>query len=100
MSHCVISLSASRDLNAISDYFLARNIEAGERLLKEFNQKCQNLMQFPNMGKQYSSIREGLRGMPLDGYIIFYRVLGDGVEIMRVVNGRQDLEALFNDGNE
>lgn len=100
MSRCVISPSASRDLNAISDYFLARNIEAGERLLREFNHKCQNLMQFPNMGKQYSNIREELRGLPLDGYIIFYRVLGDGVEIMRVVSGRQDLEALFSNGDE
>lgn len=100
MSRCVISPSASRDLNAISDYFLERNIEAGERLLREFNQKCQNLMRFPNMGKQYSSIREGLRGVPLDGYIIFYRLLGDGVEIIRVVSGRQDLEVLFSDRNE
>jgi toxin ParE1/3/4 len=97
MSRCIISPSASRDLNAISDYFLAQNIEAGERLLREFNQKCQNLMRFPNMGKQYSIIREGLRGVPLDGYIIFYRLLADGVEILRVVNGRQDLEALFRD---
>lgn len=100
MSRCVISPSASRDLNTISDYFLERNIEAGEQLLREFNQKCQNLMQFPNMGRQYFSIREGLRGIPLNGYIIFYRLLTDGVEIMRVVSGRQDLKGLFSDGDE
>ena len=80
----MISPSASRDLNAISDYFLERNIEAGERLLREFDQKCQNLMRFPNMGKQYSSILEGLRGVPLNGYIIFYRTLADELEILRV----------------
>lgn len=95
MSRCVISPSASRDLNAIVDYFVEHNIEAGERLLKEFNQKCQNLTRFPNLGKRYAQIREDLRGVPLDGYIIFYRVQGDDVEILRVVSGRQDLEALF-----
>ncbi len=97
MSRCVISPSASRDLNAISNYFVERNIEAGEQLLKEFNQKCQNLIRFPNMGKLYSRIQEGLRGVPLDGYIIFYRTTNAGIEVLRVLNGRQDLEALFDD---
>ncbi|ARI84480.1 type II toxin-antitoxin system RelE/ParE family toxin [Microcystis aeruginosa] len=35
--------------------------------------------------------------MPLDGYIIFYRVTDDTVEILRIVSGRQDLEALFSE---
>ncbi len=97
MSHCVIAPLASRDLNDIADYFVERNIEAGERLLLEFNQKCQNLVSFPNMGKSYTRIRSGLRGVPLNGYIIFYRMLADGIEILRVVSGRQDLEVLFDD---
>jgi toxin ParE1/3/4 len=97
MSRCVISPSASRDLNAIVDYFVEHNIEAGERLLKEFNRKCQNLIQFPNLGRQYFQIRAGLRGLPLDGYIIFYRTINDGIEVLRVVSGRQDLAVLFED---
>jgi toxin ParE1/3/4 len=97
MSRCVISPSASRDLNEIADYFLEHNIEAGERLLQDFNQKCRKLLQFPNLGKRYAQLREDLRGLPLDGYIIFYRVQPDGVEILRVVSGRQDLAALFED---
>jgi toxin ParE1/3/4 len=36
-----------------------------------------------------------MRGLPLNGYIIFYQVVDNNVEILRVVNGRQDLEALF-----
>jgi toxin ParE1/3/4 len=97
MSICVIAPKASRDLNAISDYFVEKNIEAGERLLKEFEQKCQNLIKFPKMGKSYSKIRTNLRGVPLGGYIIFYQIIPDGIEVLRVVNGRKDLEALFDD---
>ena len=52
---------------------------------------------FPNMGRSYPRLKLGLRGVPLDGYIVFYRVLDDGVEIVRVVSGRQDLEVLFLD---
>ncbi|MEH2244114.1 type II toxin-antitoxin system RelE/ParE family toxin [Nostoc sp.] len=37
MSNYIISPSASRDLNEIADYFLTRNLEAGEKLFREFN---------------------------------------------------------------
>jgi toxin ParE1/3/4 len=97
LKRCVITLKASRDLNEISDYFVARNIEAGERLLRSFNEKCVLLTQFPNMGKRYSEIRLWLRGVPLKNYIIFYEVLEDEITILRVVSGSQDLEVLFDE---
>ncbi len=95
MSNYIISPSATRDLNQIADYFLVRNLEAGEKLFKEFNRKCQNLANFPEMGRSYSYIKPSLRGLALNGYIIIYQVIDDGVEILRVVSGRQDLESLF-----
>jgi toxin ParE1/3/4 len=98
MSNLIISPSASRDLNQIADYFLEVNLEAGENLFQEFNKKCQKLAIFPNMGRSYSQIRDDLRGLPLDGYIILYKVIDDGIEILRIVSGRQDLESLFADG--
>lgn len=97
MSNCFISPLASRDLDSIADYYVTRNIEAGETLLKEFTRKCKNLVRFPNLGRSYDHIRPGMRGIPLEGYIIFYQVIDAGVEILRVVGGRQDLEALFPD---
>jgi toxin ParE1/3/4 len=93
----VIALKASQDLNVISDYFVSRNIEKGERLLQEFNQKCLKLLQFPKMGRSYAAIRPLLRGVPLDGYIILYELQEDGITILRVVNGRQNLETLFDE---
>lgn len=97
MNQCYLSPSASRDLNDIADYFLAYNIEAGEALFREFTRKCKNLIQFPRLGRSYEWLRPGVRGIPLDGYIIFYQVVDDGIEILRVVGGRQDLQAVFND---
>lgn len=60
MSQYVISLPAARDLQAIADYFAAENVEAGEHLLQVFNRKCQQLVSFPNMGRQYEDLRPGL----------------------------------------
>jgi toxin ParE1/3/4 len=53
MSRCSIAPSAIRDLDDISDYFLERNIQAGEKFLQEFTKKCRNLATFPTMGKSY-----------------------------------------------
>ena len=96
MIRCSIAPSAVRDLDDISDYFLERNIKAGEQILQEFTKKCRNLATFPTMGKSYADIRFDLRGIPLQGYIILYRLINDdGLEIVRVVNARQDLQSLF-----
>jgi toxin ParE1/3/4 len=90
----IISPAASQDLDEIADYFLSRNIEAGEQFFAEFNKKCQNLAKFPNMGRTYAEIEPSLRGVPLDSYIILYRVIADRVEIVRVVSGYRDLGTL------
>ncbi|NJK48769.1 type II toxin-antitoxin system RelE/ParE family toxin [Candidatus Gracilibacteria bacterium] len=97
MNRFIIAPSASRDLDRIAEYFLERNVNAGEKLFRDFNQKCFNLLKFPNLGRSYNHIRPNLRGLPLDGYIIFYQVVDESVEILRIVNGRQDLETLFAD---
>jgi toxin ParE1/3/4 len=89
-----IAASASQDLDRISEYYTSHSIEAGERLFQEFNRKCQNLVQFPNMGRSYGHIMPMLRGLPLDGYIIFDQVTEKAVTL-HVVNGSQDIETLL-----
>ncbi|MBW4608209.1 MAG: type II toxin-antitoxin system RelE/ParE family toxin [Hassallia sp. WJT32-NPBG1] len=93
----VIAVEASQDLDEILDYFLQRNVDAGERFIREFNKKCQNLAQFPNIGRSYANFDPTLRGIALDGYIIFYRVFEDRLVIVRVISGYRDLESVFKD---
>lgn len=95
MREYIISQPAIRDLELISSYFADVNVEAGERLLQEFSKRCQQLASFPNIGRSYDDLQVGLRGLPLDGYIILYRATEDRIEIVRVANGRQDLRSLF-----
>lgn len=72
-------------------------MEAGEQFFREFNRKSQQLVTFPNSGKSYAEIHSDLRGLPLEGYIIFYRLLDDGIEILRVVSGRRNLPSVFDE---
>jgi toxin ParE1/3/4 len=95
MSRYQINALAVQDLDEISDQFAKTNIEAGEQFFQNFQRKCRMLVTFTKSGKSYDVIRPGLRGLPIDGYIIFYRILEDGVEILRVLSGRRDLPSLF-----
>ncbi len=100
MANYSISEEAIRDLDEISDYFASRSIEAGERFVKRFADKCKNLVKFPNIGRIYTEILPNLRGIPLDGYIILYQVVQKDVEIVRVVSGYRDLESLFSEDED
>ena len=57
MKNLIITLPACRDLEAISDYFLASSVEAGDRFVKAFEQKCQHLARFPYIGKSYPQLK-------------------------------------------
>ena len=38
---------------------------------------------------------DGLRSLPVENYLIFYRVRDDTVEVLRVIHGARDLGAIF-----
>ena len=100
VNRCILSPTALRDLNDISSYFTQQNIEAGERVVALFTEKCTRLIDFPDIGKSYEFLRSGIRGIPLEGYIIFYRFVETDIIILRVVSGRQNLANLFADDEE
>ncbi len=97
MARYSINVLATQDLNDIANYFATYNVEAGEKFFQSFNQKWKQLVSFPNNGKNYEEIYPNLKGIPLSGYIIFYRIIDDGIEILRVISERRDLPAIFTD---
>lgn len=99
MNQYIISPEAIQDLKDITDYLANFNMETAENLLNEFEKKCRYLVQFPRIGKSYSHIRHYLRSLPFNGYIIFYRLGNNTIEIMRVIKGNRDLEAILSEEN-
>ncbi len=63
MNQYILSQAASRDLEDIIDYLSAKDIDIGEQFLAEFNQKCRNLVRFPNIGRRYEHLSPRLRGL-------------------------------------
>jgi toxin ParE1/3/4 len=95
MKRLVITIDASRDLSEITDYFLEKSIEAGDKFVERFSGKCQYLAEFPYLGRSYNQLAPDLRGIALMEYIIFYQIVGEGVEILRVVSGYRNLQTIF-----
>ena len=90
-----ITAPASQDLEEISDYFLERSVDAGDRFVEAFGQKCQHIVRFPFIGKSYSHIRPELRGVLFMDYIVFYSVSDDSIDILRIVSGYRNLQGIF-----
>jgi toxin ParE1/3/4 len=67
---------------------------AADRVLDEIEGKFDALGDFPEIGVARDDVRPGLRMLVSGAYVILYRVGADGVDIVRVVHGRRDLEAL------
>jgi toxin ParE1/3/4 len=44
-------------------------------------------------GRERRELRRDLRSFPVGSYLIFYVALADGIEVVRVMNGRQDIGA-------
>jgi toxin ParE1/3/4 len=47
------------------------------------------------MGPARDDIRPGQRYLVSGSYLLLYRILGDDIEIVRIVHGRRDLYGLF-----
>ena len=86
---------ARHDLIDIWDHIAADNPEAADAVLDRIDKGCLGLLDHPHLGPARNDIRPGLRYLIVGDYVILYRVLDDGVEIVRIVHGRRDLFNLF-----
>jgi toxin ParE1/3/4 len=76
-------------------YIFERNPDAAVALAHEFEQKFVNLSRFPSIGRDRSNLIKGLRSIVLGNYVVFYRIEADRVTIMRILDGRRDIDAEF-----
>ena len=86
---------AEEDLIEIWLYIAHDDVRAADRLLDEIEGKFSLLADQPSLGPARPDIAKGLRYFPVRRYLILYREITDGVEIVRVVHGARDVPALM-----
>jgi toxin ParE1/3/4 len=82
-----------RDLDSIWSYIAADSVRAADRLLDRIGKAFEMLVHTPLAGRERPELGRGLRSFAVGNYVIFYVARSDGVEIVRVLNGRQDIAA-------
>lgn len=89
----IISKQAIVDLEEIWFYTVEKwSIEQADRyhslIFDEVNFNCRNI----DAGKPMNHIRKGYRVSKVKSHLIFYRVVNDVVEIIRILHERMDID--------
>lgn len=69
---------------------------AGTGFTAKIRDRCRSFAALPGiLGTARPEIAVGLRSFPFRGYVILFRYLGNSLEIVNVLNGRRDFQAVF-----
>lgn len=84
---------ADHDLDSIWDFIASHSIRAADKQIARIGEIFEMLLENPLAGRERPELRADLRSFPAGNYVIFYVPLPDGIEIIRVMHGRQDIGA-------
>ena len=84
---------ADLDLDSIWNFIAADDIQAADRQINRIGEVFQMLVENPLAGRERSELRRDLRSFPVGSYVVFYTPISDGIEVARVMNSRQDIDA-------
>ena len=92
------SRQADRDLLGIADYIARDNAARASSFVRELRSACARLGDMPAATLARPDLAPGLRMKAFGNYLIFLKIEGDYVLIVRVVHSARFLPAVF--GND
>ena len=92
-----LSAQAESELNEIWSHVGSESGsgDIADRLLDSIGVHLRILGENPYIGRSRADLRPGFRSLPAGSYMLFYRVDGDDVLILRVLHGRRDIGSLL-----
>lgn len=82
---------AEQDLIEIWLYVAQDNPSAADKLLDRFEEAGRLLAKNPELGPERPDIAPGFRYFPVGRYILLYRKISQGIELVRVTHGARSL---------
>lgn len=95
MSTYRVTDQAQADLGEIWDAIAEFNEKAADRLISKLVNRFSALARFPESGRMRPDLAPDIRCALVKPYAIFYRIIEERVEILRVFHGARDLRSLF-----
>ena len=87
--------TSRKDYRAIWGYIAKDNPGAADALLRQLDSTLQMLSDHPHAGQRRPELRPRLRSLPVGNYLIFYRPMRNGIELVRVLHGARNLRKEF-----
>ncbi len=81
------TLQSDGDIESIGDYIAQDSPRAALKWIGEIEEKLEAIAAAPGIGMERPEVQKGLRTIAFGNYLICYRQIADGVEILRVFHG-------------
>ena len=95
-----LSKLAESDLTDIWIYIASHDQRSADAQIDRIVERLVMLSQFQNAGRKREELAQGLKSFPVDNYVIFYRVIDNGIEVIRVLHGSRDILPMFKNADE
>jgi toxin ParE1/3/4 len=86
---------AEADLVDIWRYIAQDSPANADRMLDCINETLNRLAAMPFMGQARFDLAPGLRIFPVGSYLIFFRPIENGIEVIRVLHGNRNITGRF-----
>ena len=97
MPQAIRTPSAEQDLRDIAYYIAVKDGRplTADRVVDGIIAKCEEYAGKPNLGTAAPDLGKGFRLFRFKRWVIIYRAIDDGIEILRIVDGARDYPSLF-----
>jgi len=83
---------ALEDLLHIWGHIASRNSEVvADRVYDRIDEACRLLEQHPRLGRVRPEIAEGARSLVVERWLVIYRLIPGGVQVVRIIDGAREL---------
>ncbi len=86
---------AELDLLDIWGYIADDSLDRADDFLDRLEGKLQALARNPGLGRRRDELLPGLQSFPLGNYVVFYQVIENGIDVIRILHGARDVEDVF-----
>ena len=91
MSQVVLSPKAKSDLGVIWDYTLEEwDVEQAEKYVRELWATMQSQTCDHSSSTDISDVRPGYRKIRSGSHVIFFKLIDDGIDVIRILHQRMD----------
>ncbi|MEW6363025.1 MAG: type II toxin-antitoxin system RelE/ParE family toxin [Acidobacteriota bacterium] len=91
----LITREAETDLVELWVHIAGRSFRAADNYVNLIRRRCSALARTRGLGRLREELAPGLRSFPVGNHVVFYRPAEYGIQVIRVLHGARDIDAIF-----